>query len=139
MRINPIVAVDSYKHSHFLQLPPETEHLTAYIEARSGGMTDEVIFFGLTMFLKDVLSRRIGMTDIGAAEAICEKHGLPFNRQGWVDIIRDHGGYLPLSIQALPEGSRVRCGVPLIQVTNTAPGFAWLVTFIETKLLRAIW
>ena len=30
-----------------------------------------------------------------------------FNRQGWEYIVKEHGGYLPVSIKAVPEGSSI--------------------------------
>ena len=50
-----------------------------------------------------------------------------------------HGGYLPLRIQALPEGMVVPTGQVLCQVVNTDPEFYWLTSYIETTLLRAVW
>jgi nicotinamide phosphoribosyltransferase len=79
------------------------------------------------------------MGDIDEAEAICAAHGEPFNRMGWEMILRDHDGFLPIAISALPEGMIVPTSVPLVQVETTDPRLPWLATFIETALLRAIW
>ena len=57
--MNLILNSDSYKYSHFAQYPPETQAISAYVEARPGGKHDHVLFFGLQMFLKDYLSRKI--------------------------------------------------------------------------------
>lgn len=79
---NLILATDSYKHSHFLQYPPETRAISAYVEARANDFADEVLFMGLQPFLIDRLARPITMDDIDEAEAICAAHGVPFNRAG---------------------------------------------------------
>ncbi|MEL7199915.1 MAG: nicotinate phosphoribosyltransferase [Pseudomonadota bacterium] len=136
---NLILATDSYKHSHFLQYPPEARAISAYGEARPNPFSDEVVFFGLQPFLMDYLGRSITAEDIEEAQVICAAHGVPFNREGWDAILADHGGYLPLQISALPEGQIVPTGVPLFQVVNTDERMAWLTTFIETALLRAVW
>lgn len=136
---NLILTTDSYKHSHFLQYPPETRAISAYVEARKNDFADEVLFMGLQPFLIDRLARPISMEDIDEAEAICAAHGEPFNRAGWEVILRDHAGFLPIEIRALPEGMIVPTGVPLVQVETTDPRLPWLATFIETALLRAIW
>lgn len=136
---NLILATDSYKHSHFLQYPPKTRAISAYIEARPNDFADEVLFMGLQPFLIDRLDHPITQADIDEAEAICAAHGVPFNRAGWQIILREHGGFLPLEIRALPEGMIVPTGVPLIEVETTDLRLAWLATFIETALLRAIW
>jgi nicotinamide phosphoribosyltransferase len=139
MTDNLILATDSYKHSHFLQYPPEARAISAYVEARPNDFADEVLFLGLQPFLIDYLARPISQADIDEAEAICAAHGVPFNRAGWQIILDEHGGFLPLEIRALPEGMIVPTGVPLVQVETTDPRLPWLATFIETALLRAVW
>lgn len=136
---NLILATDSYKHSHFLQYPPEARVISAYAEARANDFSDEVLFFGLQSFLIDYLGRPITEADIAEAEALCTAHGVPFNRAGWDVILNEHAGYLPVEITALPEGTIVPTGVPLVQAVNTDSRLPWLATFIETALLRAIW
>ena len=137
--MNLILNSDSYKYSHFLQYPPETATISAYAEARRGGPYENVLFFGLQMFLKEYLSGRVTMEDVEEADELITAHGLPFNRKGWETLVERHGGKLPLLIEALPEGQIVPVGTPLIQVRNTDPDFFWLPTFLETALLRAIW
>lgn len=136
---NIILATDSYKHSHFLQYPPEAAVISAYVEARINSFSDNLVFVGLQPYLIDLLGKPISAADIDEGEAICTSHGVPFNRAGWDAILSDHGGYLPIEIKALPEGMVVPCGVPLVQVENTDPRMPWLSTFVETALLRAIW
>jgi len=136
---NLILTTDSYKHSHFLQYPPEARAISAYIEARPNDFSDEVLFMGLQPFLMDYLARPITAADIDEAEAVCAAHGVPFNRAGWEIVLSQHGGLLPIEIRALPEGMIVPTGVPLVQVETTDPRLPWLATFIETALLRAIW
>ncbi|GGD60907.1 nicotinate phosphoribosyltransferase [Croceicoccus mobilis] len=136
---NLILATDSYKHSHFLQYPPEARIISAYAEARKGGIAEEAVFFGLQPFLIDYLGKPVTRADIDEAEAILSAHGVPFNRAGWEAIVTDHGGFLPLEITALPEGTLVPTGVPMLQIRNTDPRMPWLTTFVETALLRAVW
>jgi len=136
---NLILATDSYKQSHFLQYPPEARVISAYVEARPNPFSDELLFFGLQPYLMDRLGQPVTIADVDEAEAICAAHGVPFNRSGWEAIIKDHAGFLPLEIKALPEGTIAPAGVPLVQVENTDERMPWLTTFVETALLRAIW
>lgn len=48
-------------------------------------------------------------------------------------------GYLPLEFKALPEGSVVPMGVPVITVTNTVPSAFWLVNYLETVISNLTW
>ena len=135
---NLLLNTDSYKLSHAAQYPPGTTEVSSYIESR-GGALDEIVFFGLQAFLKSVLSKPITRQDIDEAEALALAHMGLFNREGWKVILERHNGFLPLEIQALQEGSVVSPGVPVVQVRNTDPDAFWLVSHIETALLRAVW
>ena len=135
---NIILNVDSYKASHYLQYPPGTEHVSSYIESR-GGAFAHTMFFGLQIFLKEVLSRPFTADDIDEAEAFFAGHGEPFNVAGWRGVLEKHNGYLPLKIEAVPEGMIVPTGNVLVQAINTDRDFPWLTSYIETALLRAVW
>lgn len=134
---NLILNSDSYKTSHWVQYPSGSEYLSSYIEARKGDYN--VVFFGLQAFIKEYLSTPITHQDIDEAEKVIQAHGLTFNRAGWEHLIEKHDGYLPLRIQAVPEGSIVPVSNVVCQVINTDPEFYWLPSYIETALLRAIW
>ena len=138
MNKNFILNVDSYKASHFLQYPPGTTHVSSYIETR-GGDFEKAIFFGLQMFIKKYLEKPITRDDIREAKAVMGAHGVPFNDEGWKHIVRNHGGCLPIAIQAIPEGTPITVRNALVQVMNTDPECAWLTSYIETALLRSVW
>ena len=135
---NIILNTDSYKASHFLQYPPHTEYVSSYIEAR-GGEFKQSVFFGLQAFIKEYLLTPISQADIEEAEALFALHGVPFNKAGWQYILARYNGYLPVEIQALPEGSVVPTHNALVQIKNTDPQLYWLTSYLETALLRAIW
>lgn len=138
MNRNILLNVDSYKASHYLQYPADTQYVSSYIEAR-GGNFKQTVCLGLQQFIKAYLLTPITHADIDEAKAIIESHGLPFNEAGWRHIVNQRQGFLPISIQALPEGSVVPLKQALVQVVNTDPKCAWLTSYIETALLRAIW
>lgn len=48
-------------------------------------------------------------------------------------------GYLPLEFRALPEGTKVEMGVPVLTVTNTHKDFYWLVNYIESLVSSILW
>lgn len=135
---NFILNTDSYKTSHVWQYPPDTQFLSSYIESR-GGRYSATVFFGLQVFLKRYLKKPISLADVNEADDICRLHGIPFYREGWLHILDKHGGFLPLDIEAVPEGTITPISNVLAQVINTDPACAWLTSYIETALLRAIW
>lgn len=138
MQTNLILNTDSYKVSHYRQYPPNTTHVSSYIEAR-GGAYDKTVFFGLQMFIKAYLTRPVTNQDIDEAREILAAHGVPFNEEGWRYIVDVYRGYLPVEIEAMPEGTPVATGNAMVQIVNTDPNCAWLTSYLETALLRAIW
>lgn len=138
---------DSYKTSHWLQYPPGSEYVSSYIEPRGLDINlqraslnnVEIVNFGLQIFLKEYLQRRITIDDINMAEKIYKQHGVPFNRTGWIDILKKFGGLLPVHVQALPEGTIFSPRTAQVQVMNTHPDFYWLTSYIETALIRSVW
>lgn len=78
---NFILNTDSYKTSHWVQYPPNTEYVSSYIEARgtSSDAFKQVLFFGLQAFLKEYLSKPISQADIDEAKVLLAAHGVPFN------------------------------------------------------------
>ena len=135
---NLILNTDSYKVSMFNQYPLGTTGVYSYIESR-GGRYDRTVFFGLQAFIKEYLLQPITQADIEIAEEILTAHGEPFNRQGWQYILDKHGGFLPVVIRAVPEGTVVPVKNVLATIENTDPECFWLTTWLETALLRAIW
>ena len=133
---NLILDTDSYKLSHFLGYPKGTTEMYSYLESR-GGQYEELVFLGLKPIL-DKLEQGIDAFDIEEAKQFSEKHGLPFNKEGWDYILYKLGGTLPIEIKALPEGTIVSPGVPMLTIRNTDPNCAWLTSYLETMLLR-IW
>lgn len=135
---NLILNTDSYKLSHFLQYPPGTQQVNSYIESRGGAFAD-VLFFGLQAFLRQYLLRPLTRADVDEAEAVAQAHVGLFNRAGWDRLIDRHGGYLPVEIEAVAEGSVLPTQTPLLQLRNTDDDFFWLPGHLETALLRAVW
>ncbi len=135
---NLILNTDSYKASHFLQYPPGTEEVSSYVESR-GGRFPHTLFFGLQAFVKEYLLKPITYDDIGEAEAVLTEHGLPFNLAGWMAVVNEHGGYLPIEIIAVDEGEVIPTHNALVQVRNTDRALPWVTSYIETALVRAIW
>ena len=141
-----LVNTDSYKVSHWRQYPEGTEYVSSYIEARSskfsksfGKENDYALFFGLQAFLKDYVSKPITQEDIDLAEMIFTMHGEPFNKSGWQYVLDHHGGKLPVEIRALPEGTVLPTSHAMVEIINTDPKCAWLTSYLETALLRAVW
>lgn len=145
MKIPLILQADSYKYSHYALFPEGTTNNNSYIESRgidtSIGLPEdtEIVFFGLQAFIKEYLLNPVKIEDVNKAEKLITAHGLPFNREDWVYIVEQLDGKLPIKITALPEGTVINPHVTMVQVIATHPRFAWLASFVETSILRAVW
>jgi nicotinamide phosphoribosyltransferase len=138
---NPILLTDSYKASHHAQYPPGTTRVYSYFESR-GGRFDEVVFFGLQHLLLEYLAGAVVRREhVEEAHAFFAAHlGQPgiFHRAGWEHVLARHGGRLPLSIRAVPEGTVVPTHNVLMTVENTDPACFWLTNYVETLLVQ-VW
>ena len=136
-----ITDVDSYKVGMFLQYPPKTEYVSSYIESRGSDDPDydESVFFGIQYWIKEYLMKPVTIEDLDEAKVVFELHGEPFPYDGWKYIIDEYDGFLPLTIEAVQEGSILPLSNVLAQVVNTDPKCYWLTTWVETSLLRTIW
>lgn len=142
MSDNLILMTDSYKLTHFDQYPPNTDGVFSYFESRNGAKYPHTLFFGLQYLLKRYLDGPVITAEkIDEAEALAVAHmgsDKMFNRAGWERILNKHGGYLPLKIRAVPEGTLVPVSNVLMTVENTDPDCYWLTNYIET-LLTHVW
>jgi len=137
---NLVLQTDSYKFTHWKQYPPGTEYVYSYLESR-GGMFDQVVFFGLQYYLLEYLQGSVvNEQDVEEAQRFVDGHLGPglFNRDGWMHIVRRHGGRLPVEVRAVPEGAEVDVHNVLATIENTDPRCYWLTNYLETLLLK-VW
>ena len=73
------------------------------------------------------------------AAPFLKAHGFDIFVDGWQYIIDAHAGRLPIKIEALPEGTVSPVSIPQVRIENTDPKCFWLVSYLETRLLRAVW
>ena len=136
---NNLLNTDSYKLSHFLQSPKNVTSASAYLEPRKNfGAISDIVFFGLQAFLNNK-PFDFTLKDVEEAATLAEKHGVPFNKSGFVEMFHDCKGTFPIQIDALHEGSVVKPKIPMLRVTNTNEKYAWIVGYVETMILRAVW
>lgn len=140
------ILTDSYKTTHFLQYPPSTK-MVAYGEFRQGydgDVTDtRLVFYGLRYILENYVTRRWTLQDVEMADRFYATHrapghtAFPYPRAIFLQFISENDGYMPVRLQALPEGSCVHAHIPVFQLTAEGP-YAPLCTYLET-LLTQVW
>jgi nicotinamide phosphoribosyltransferase len=134
-----ILMTDAYKLTHWKQYPKGAQVVYSYFESR-GGAFHETVFYGLQILLNKYFKGQVfNEKDIEYAREFSK--GLfgtddYFNINGWTRLLEKHGGRLPISIKAVPEGTVMPYHNVLITVENTDEEFPWLTNFIETILVQ---
>lgn len=149
MSINPETLIDGYKVDHRRQYPAGTQLIASNLTARGTRRknTDKVVFFGLQYFIKKYLIKKWNKKFFSKPkEEVLRRFSrrinnyLGPNQVGTEHIAALHDlGYLPISIWALPEGTKYKLRIPSIQIYNTLPEFFWLTNYLETILSTTIW
>lgn len=147
MKILPILLSDSYKQWHFRMYPEGLLKLYSNMTPRASRIgVKKALWFGLNYYLKEYLVKQwnelffnVPLDQVLAEYTRFHKYfsGAEMDIQHIADLHRL--GHLPLRIKALPEGSQVNLRVPFYTITNTVPGFGWLVNFLETPMSTVIW
>lgn len=147
---------DFYKVGHIKQYPPHTTVVYSNFTPRSRHLAsvvkldpsdDKVLNFGLSGIMQWLLVDVWNDTffKVPKAEAIAKYKRRMDNGIGpdAVDVKHFEDlhdlGYLPIIIQALPEGELVPVKVPLFTVINTHSDFYWLPNYLETQLSSEMW
>lgn len=148
-RINPLLESDFYKQVHWNQYPKGITKVVSYFVPRMSRLKNDkhLIMFGLQSFIKeyliedfnefffsrpkkDVMHEYRHLLDNTLGEGLC----------GIERVAELHDlGYLPIEIKALAEGTPVPIGVPMFEISNTHPDFAWLTNALESVISCEMW
>ena len=140
---------DTYKHTHPRMYPQNLTKLVSYLTPRKNMSPafPNMVFFGLQAFILDYLitgfNEQFFDLPINEVEREYKRYmdvQIGIENTEWPKIKALHElGYLPLEIRALPEGSVVNMGIPVVEMTNTHPDFAWVVQWVECILQAELW
>lgn len=145
----PLLLSDFYKQVHSEQYNKDLNKLVSYYTPRMSRLKgdDKVICFGIQAFCKEYLIDYFNENffDKTEEEVVTEYNRVLTYTLGagtYKDdkIIALHRlGYLPIEIKAIPEGTRVPIKVPMIEISNTHPDFAWMTNMIESLISATLW
>lgn len=139
LNVNFILNVDSYKTGHDAMMKEGVIALESNIVARKPTKyTSHVVMMGLEIYLQEYLDVTITTADIDEAELETTERGDDFDRGFWEHIVNVYGGKLPLHIRAIPEGTVVPVGVPLVRSFSTDSRAKVIASYVETQLQRAV-
>lgn len=141
MNMSFMLMADTYKNTNPDALPEGLTQLTSYITPRKSMFKElnEVVFFGAQAFIKEFLIDLANNTFFNRPkEEVLAEYKMYLDNQigeqsydlGRIEKLWDLG-FLPVEIKMIKEGAKVPMGVPCIELTNTHPGFSWVVQWIE--------
>lgn len=140
---------DTYKMCHPRMYPQNLTKLVSYLTPRKNMSPDfpNMVFFGLQVFLQKYLIDHFNeqffnksLVEVEYTYKYYMETQIGVENTEWPKIKALHKlGYLPLEIRALPEGSVVNMGIPVVEMTNTHPDFAWVVQWVECILQSELW
>lgn len=146
---NALTETDFYKFCHHGMYPENMTLLYSTWTPRSNKFfpyTKQVVWFGLQGVIQDKLINFFNQYFFDLEEEQVIKDfkvlvGTCFDPDLETKHIRKlhQLGYLPIKIKALPEGTLVPIGVPMMTIENTHPEFAWLTNFLETLISQNLW
>ena len=138
---------DSYKQTHAKMYPDNQECLVSYLTPRKA-MNEyfpKMVVYGIQPFLEDMNRGFADFFNTPLEWVMYEYDHYIDTHLGIGNVARDrivelHNlGYLPLEIRAIPEGTAIDMGVPIVEMRNTHPRFAWLVQWVECLLQTEVW
>lgn len=146
---NPMLLIDFYKAVHSDMLPKKIEKSVSYFTPRMSRvkMWDKVVMFGLQAFIKVYLIDYFNneFFSLPLDEVVGEYERVlnaTLGKEAFSSkkILKLHKlGYLPIEIKALPEGTKVPMHVPMFEISNTHPDFAWLPQALESLISVEMW
>lgn len=140
LQTNFILVNDCYKNSHWQQIPENVDYTyTVMVPRKYASYATEIVAAGQTMISSYLSSVRITEEDVNEAEIEVNQQGYEFNRNGWMRIVRECDGKLPLRFMGVEEGRIIPAQTPMMGWVNTKPGFAWLCGHVETVVQSIGW
>ena len=152
MNIPALFCIDSYKLGHADQYPEGITKVYSNFTPRSakhflsqGFERDDIVFFGLQALLTDMQDSFNEFFNSPKEQVLNDfkETVLPFVGPNGINMQRFEAlhdlGYLPICVKALPEGSYVPVGVPVLTITNTHDDFFWIVNYLETWISCELW
>ena len=149
MDVMSLLLSDTYKHTHPRMYPQNMTKLVSYLTPRKN-MSEAfpyMVFYGLQPFILEYLVNEFNKNFFGKSsdevKAEYEHYmGVQIGAENCdIDKIMSlHKlGYLPIHIRALQEGTVVNMGIPVVEMENTHPDFAWVVQWVECILQAELW
>lgn len=148
MNLSMMLLADFYKLSHRAQYPKGIQKVYSTWTPRTSRIPgiDKVVAFGFQAFLHDYqrmfqdlfFDKPWNEIENEYKRIVKNTLGDPNPDTSHIEYLHDLG-YLPLKIQAIPEGTLVPIRVPMLTIENTDPNCFWLTNYLETLMSCSLW
>lgn len=145
----PMLLCDFYKVTHNSMYPNGMNRLVSYLTPRMSRlkMFNYLISIGIQAFCREYLHDYFdeNFFNRDKDEVISEydyylRYTIGEGTYSVDKIAALHDlGYLPIEIRIIPEGTKVPVRVPMIEISNTHPDFAWVTNAIESLMSCYLW
>ncbi|MGK0209222.1 MAG: nicotinamide phosphoribosyltransferase [Patescibacteria group bacterium] len=104
---------------------------------------DRMSSFGVIDYLRDNLTKRLTMEQLESSKRFMKTaHAfggeLDFDPEMWKSVIHDYDGYLPIRVEAVPDGTTIYPNEPMVQVTSLEKGYGEIAALVEANMLGTI-
>ena len=147
--MNPLLLIDFYKADHRSQYPKGTELVYSNFTPRKSRVAgnEHMVFFGLQYFLVKYFINGMALSFFARDRdsVMHEYKNIMDDALGEGAVSVEHIGalydlgYLPLQVNAIPEGTPVPMQTPVLTMWNTHPEFAWLTNYFESLMSNVLW
>lgn len=144
-----VLLSDFYKQTHAEQYNPKITKVVSYYVPRKTRIPEfnEVVVFGIQGFVREYLMDYFNQNFFNRnIDEVLEEYKTVLTDTLGEDRVFEQKiqnlhklGCLPIEIKALDEGTKVKMQIPILEISNTHPDFAWCTNFIETLLLSELW
>jgi nicotinamide phosphoribosyltransferase len=117
-----------------------------YLSGISSPQDDRTVFAGLQRIIERLLSKQVTHEEIDEAKEFLKNRKVTtkglrdfeFPEAMWRRVVDEFNGFLPIVIDAVPEGTVVYPHEPVIRVYSTVEGFGTLCAWFESKIIH-VW
>lgn len=143
---------DAYQAGHFLMIPDGMQDFQCSQGIYRKPLTPKdhrIVSAGLRMFIETILHTPIIQEDIYESDVFYKDfhshfeapfvRPYPWPKEMFQRVVDEFGGFLPIVVSGLADGTAHYVGEPHVQVWTDVPGMGELVGWIESSMMPYLW
>lgn len=147
-KLNPLYEADGYKVAHkemlanntareyWTWIPRSLKYMHPSITKIMSAGQQMVMRYIHSHFQELFFSQSVEVAEKFGRD-MCKYIGMDYDASHFIALHKL--GYLPIEVQAIPEGTFTNPNIPHMAGINTLDGYAWLGLYLETLLSKLVW